>query len=300
MPSYQPKTSEPVHSETEVQDGGSKKLIRDLLQRKYWMVSIDLKDAYLSVPISPQHRKFLRFPWKDSLFEFQCLPFGLTSAPRVFTKLLKPVMALLRQKGIRCIIFLDDMLVMAQSKEELEKQIQDICQLLEFRINWDESLLSPTQMIEYLGLQINSTSMAILLPQEKVRNIIQTCEAAMEQAKVSVRDLSRLIGRMTATTMVVLPAPLCYQNLQRLKNHAFARSLSFETEVTLDQPAKDELKWWIQELQKWNGRPVLPPNPDLILETDVSLLGWGATANGMNTAGLWSATERESHINHLE
>lgn len=165
------------------------KLIRDLLRRKDWMISIDLKDAYLSVPISPQHRKFLRFPWKDSLFEFQCLPFGLTSAPRVFTKLLKPVMAHLRQKGIRCIIFLDDMLVMAQFKEELQKQTQDILmlfQLLGFRINWDKSVLSPTQMIEYLGLRINSVSMAISLPQEKVMNIIHTCEAAMQQAKVSV------------------------------------------------------------------------------------------------------------------
>ena len=190
------------------------KLIRDLLRRNNWMVSTDLKDAYLSVPISPQHRKFLRFPWKDSLFNFQCVPFGLTSAPIVFfTKLLKPVMALLRQKGIRCIILLDDM---AQSKEELQKQTQDILthfQLLGFRINWDKSVLSPTQMIEYLGLQINSISMAISLPQEEITNIIQSCKATMEHERVLVQELSRLIGRMIATAMAVLPAPLCYRNL---------------------------------------------------------------------------------------
>ncbi len=69
----------------------------------------------------------------------------------------------------------------------------------------------------------------------------------MEQTKVSVRDLFRLIGRMTAT---VIPASLCYRNLQRLKNQAFARSQSFETKVTLDQPAKAELKWWVQEVQE--------------------------------------------------
>ena len=102
------------------------KLIKDLLQRNDWMISIDLKDAYLSVPIAQEHRQFLRFEWEDHLFKFQCLPFGLTSASRVFTKLLKPVMSLLRQKGIRCIIFLDDLLIMALSKQELESQIRDI------------------------------------------------------------------------------------------------------------------------------------------------------------------------------
>jgi len=75
--------------------------------------------------------------------------------------------------------------------------------------------------------------------------------------------------------MAVLPAPLCYQNLQRLKNQAFLRSQSFEAEVKLDQGPKEELQWWIQELQKWNGCPILSPTPDVIVETDDSLLRWG-------------------------
>ena len=45
------------------------------------MAVLDLKDAYYSVPINPQHRKYLRFEFK----EFTCLPNGLASAPRVFT-----------------------------------------------------------------------------------------------------------------------------------------------------------------------------------------------------------------------
>ena len=94
-------------------------MLRDLLQRNDWLVSIDLKDAYLSIQIAEKDRKFLRFLWKEQTYEFRCLPFGLSSAPRVFTKLLKPVMALLRRQGIRTIIFLDDLLVMGQSKEEM-------------------------------------------------------------------------------------------------------------------------------------------------------------------------------------
>ena len=93
---------------------------RDLLKPGDWMASIDLKDAYLSVAIWEEHRKYLRFIWNGRLFEFQCLPFGLSSAPRVFTKLLKPVLARLCHQGIRLIMYLDDILVIAQTREELE------------------------------------------------------------------------------------------------------------------------------------------------------------------------------------
>ena len=74
-------------------------MIRDLLREADWMASIDLKDAYLSIAIWEEHRKYLRFLWENTMYEFQCLPFGLSSAPRVFTKLLKPVLARLRHQG---------------------------------------------------------------------------------------------------------------------------------------------------------------------------------------------------------
>ena len=101
-------------------------MIRDLLREGDWMASIDLKDAYLSVTIWEDHRKYLRFQWRDNLYELQSLPFGLSSAPRVFTKLLKPILAGLRHQGTRLIMYLDDMLVMAQSREKLESHLAQI------------------------------------------------------------------------------------------------------------------------------------------------------------------------------
>ena len=73
-------------------------MMKDLLRQDDWMASIDLKDAYLSVAVWEGHRRYLRFMWQDTIYEFQSLPFGLCSTPRVFTKLLKPVLARLRQQ----------------------------------------------------------------------------------------------------------------------------------------------------------------------------------------------------------
>ena len=258
-------------------------MLRDLLQRNDWLVSIDLKDAYLSIQIAEKDRKFLHFLWKEQTYEFRCLPFGLSSAPRVFTKLLKPVMALLRRQGIRTIIFLDDLLVMGQSKEEMVSQVEEILhffQLLGFVINQEKSVLSPSHTIQFLGFIVDSALMVISLPQKKVVDITKACQAALLQGTLSVRDLSRLIGQMSATMRAVLPAPLCYRNLQRIKNQELSRSHSFEAMVTLDDSAKEELLRWVHQLTTWNGRAILSQTPDLVVETDASLLGWGCSFRG--------------------
>ena len=62
-----------------------------LMKPHCWMAVLDLKDAYYSVPISTEHRNYLRFEHDGQLYEFVCLPNGLSSAPRIFTKLLKPL-----------------------------------------------------------------------------------------------------------------------------------------------------------------------------------------------------------------
>ena len=61
-----------------------------LMKPGCFMTSIDLRDAYYSVPITPEHRKYLKFMWRGVLYQFTSLPMGLTSSPRLFTKILKP------------------------------------------------------------------------------------------------------------------------------------------------------------------------------------------------------------------
>lgn len=200
------------------------------------MISINLKDAYILVVIAKEHRKFLRFQWKGNLYEFLCLPFGLSSAPLIFTKLLKLVMAEIRQHGTQSVIFLDDLMIMTQSKEALVKEVTCIIQLLEslgFVVNHEKSQLEPSQSIIYLGFSINSVTMKISLPEEKVSQIQQDCQWALQQKSVSIQQLCHLIGRLTTSIQAVLPAPLCYRNLQRVKNNAFKHFHSFDTHAGL-------------------------------------------------------------------
>ena len=91
---------------------------------------------------------------------------------------------------------------------------------------------------------------------EKVARIRQECQWALQQRSVSIRDLTRLIGRLTATLQAVLPAPLHYRNLQRIKNQVLRQFQDFSTVVILDWSAKEELRNLVAEQPgelEWEG-----------------------------------------------
>lgn len=80
-----------------------------ILLKDMFMTSIDLKDAYFLIPVDEKYSKYLRFIFNDTLYEFTCLPFGISSAPYIiFTKITKPVTTYLRKLGILCVAYLDD------------------------------------------------------------------------------------------------------------------------------------------------------------------------------------------------
>ena len=78
-----------------------------------WATSIDLTDAYLHIPVHPEHRKFLTFQYRGQSLVFRALPFGLFTAPRVFTRVTRVLADHLRRLGVQILMYLDDWLVVA-------------------------------------------------------------------------------------------------------------------------------------------------------------------------------------------
>ena len=93
--------------------------VKNMLSDGDLMCKLDVKDAYFTVPLSTRSRKLVRFRWKGKLYEFLCLAFGLGPAPRIFTKLLKVPISILRRLNIRLIIYLDDLLLMGSNYQEI-------------------------------------------------------------------------------------------------------------------------------------------------------------------------------------
>ena len=85
--------------------------------------SFDLTDAYLTIGVLPSCVKFLRFMWRDQLFQFTSMPFGLKESPFRFTKLCKPPLSVIRSQGFTVSAYLDNFLNCEQSFQTCENAI---------------------------------------------------------------------------------------------------------------------------------------------------------------------------------
>ncbi len=111
------------------------KHLRQLVKEKDFMTSIDLKDGYLHVPVAGRSQRFLQFRLRNKFYRFRALPFGLSTAPRIFTKVLRPVVQLCRERGIRLLVYLDDFIILGDSAEQCRRDTRFVLQLLER--TWD-------------------------------------------------------------------------------------------------------------------------------------------------------------------
>ena len=195
-------------------------VVRSILQQRDFMMKLDLKDAYYAVPIYQPHRKYLRFIFQEKTYEFQCLPFGLSSAPQAFTKLLRPVLAMLRTLGIRTVMYIDDMLLLHQQQQRLLvlfRQVVEFLGKLGFLVKAEKCSPSPTQSIVFLGAQLDSVGMILSLPEPKLTQIKATCQQLQRDTNTRIETLASLVGLMShAAQTGVWVAPLHYRGLQRL------------------------------------------------------------------------------------
>ena len=130
------------------------------METQEWTVSIDIRDAYLHVPMHQAIRKYLCFMVNKQVYQFTCLPFGLATSPREFTKLLRPVVALLRQRGVKLHVYLDDWLIHADTPEQAQLHAQTTISVLQFLgwiINYEKSDLTPSQDFQFIGMQFNTS-----------------------------------------------------------------------------------------------------------------------------------------------
>ena len=192
--------------------------LKEIIRPGDWMVSLDLKDAYLTVPIALSNQKYLRFIWQNVAYQFICLPFGLGPAPRVFTKLLRPVVSYLRSQGIRRVIYLDDILILNEKAEKVKSDMAtsvNVIQKLGFLINWEKSETEPSQEITYLGLKINSIDMTFALPEKKVREIVDLCSNLSKTGQASPREMQSLLGHLNWASHAIPHARARYRSLQQ-------------------------------------------------------------------------------------
>ena len=220
------------------------KQLKDLLRQNNLMVKIDLKDAYFSIPLHLETQKYVRFQWKRNIYQFLCHCFGLGSAPRIFTKLLKIPISVLQKINIWLIVYLDDILIMLRSLEEILMNRDTAIFLLQhlgFAINLQKSKLEPNTKLEFSEVEMSLVGMTIYLPGKKVTDITNRCNKLLSEENTTLRELTSLIGKLISTYQAVLPAPLHFRSLQMHQITKLRANLCKKDKVSLNAASLEEL-----------------------------------------------------------
>lgn len=282
----------------------SLRTVLDALPIPTWAVLIDLKDAYLHVPMWAEHRAFLRFRYDQRTYEFLTLPFGLSTAPRVFTRLVKVVAGILRRRQVQIFVYLDDWLIVGETKEETSwalKLTANIISELGFLINIEKSQPNPTRHPVFLGAKLDLQRGLAFPTEDRVHNLLD-CITLFRTASVAPAVAwLRLLGLMASMVDVL---PWCRLRMRPIQLHLLAYYRPcihhIQRPVPIPNMICPHLDWWSRRTNIMVGLIFPRPRPTLTLVTDASNTGWGAHIGMESVAGSWSQADSQYHINVLE
>ena len=278
----------------------------ELITPNCFMASIDLSDAYYSVRVARSDRKYLQFQFQNKFYRFTCLANGISSAPRTFTKILKVPLSELRDRhNVTIMAYLDDLLLVAHTQQELLLAIDETITLLTslgFSISVAKSSLIPAQQIQFLGFTLDSTSMLVTLGEGKASHIKSLVQELVNSDFVSIRHLAIVLGTLAATLPANRYGQVYIKQLEQDKAKAlYEYGFKFEGTYEVTERARKDLLWWLARLDSVS-RPIALPNPAFSIFTDASFLGWGCHLPKQNirTGLRWGPGDHHQDINYLE
>ena len=269
-----------------------------------WAISLDLTDGYFHVPMADWFRKYLRFVVNGVVYQFKALPFGLATAPRVFTKILSPPTVYLHSLGIPLHRFLDDFLCRASCRRQLicwtTSVIMLLC-MLGFKINIPKCMLDPTQDFVYIGVRFLTNFGLMTPPDDRIDKILQAIQAVKSQNPAPAKLWLTMLGLMGSAEKQVPLGRLYLRPLQFCLHSQFRmREDSLDVPVSLNGKSLLALEWWSDVSHLSRGQSLGPFDPVMTVFTDSSTTAWGAHADSMMFSGVWSHHERKMSINQLE
>ena len=254
-----------------------------------WLFTVDMKSGYHQIPLKPSFRKFCCFAWQGRVYRWLVLPFGLSSAPRAYTKLSRVVLAYWRRQGIRCSNYIDDYIFAIQPclQAAIALRGKVLYDLVRFgwHISFPKSLLQPGQLAPYIGFEFITVPQPIVrVPARKVSALLAAISSTLtlhaQGRRIQGLDIARITGHLQSMRFAMAPVNLftraMYSWLGRLPMHPDpASGLNYWVYRPLSPAAALELKFWQAQLPSWCAAVVTQAPFTRVLYTDASGQGWG-------------------------
>ena len=277
--------------------------VRHALRKGCYIASVDLKDAYWHVPIHKRLRKFLAFAVGDRVYQFKVMPFGLNIAPRVFTKIMKPVAAKLQKLGMNIVMYLDDWLVIATTRRQCRMMVKETLRVgrsMGLLFNLKKSHLEPTKNLEWLGFLWDTEKSTLSLSEDNCRRTWRKLFKAVNCKRMTRRQWESLVGSLNHAVQVI---PFARIKLKRLimEGHKTFKTMNRDLPIKFPRVLRSLLRWWAKDTRLKSVSQWTQESPTMTLTTDASDWGWGyQTSAGHQGSGQWEGKWQTTHINGRE
>ncbi|KAL5506358.1 hypothetical protein EMCRGX_G007980 [Ephydatia muelleri] len=225
-----------------------------LFEQGKWLCSFDLKSGYHHVDVAKHHHKYLGFKWGRSVYTVVVLSFGLSSAPYVFTKMMRRLVRLWRSKGLKAIVHLDDGFVASQyesSANAASTWVRDTLRRVGWVCNEEKFGCQPTGSAGLGNLDLEKGSISV--PEGKVRALQHRLKVAAKKSSLVARDIASLIGRIVSMGLALGPvARFMTQALYAL----LETRLAWCDMLPITQEACEEITFWTELFDQFNAQPI--------------------------------------------
>lgn len=217
------------------------------------LAKFDLKAAYRNVPIHPDDRWMLGMAWEDQVYVDIALPFGLRSAPIIFSALADALEFAIRSKGVKEIgHYLDDFVIVgppksAQCSRDLQKSLET-CVEMGFPVA-EEKTRGPATMIRFLGVELDTERLELRLPAEKLIKLREIVGRWRKRKGCTKKELRSLAGHLAHACTVVRPGRRFLRGLFGL----LSQYRKEEHMIRLNAAFRADLEWWHVYIAGWNG-----------------------------------------------
>ena len=245
------------------------------------LAKIDVRSAYRVVPVHPEDRMLLGMSWKGSIYVDAALPFGLRSAPKIFTAVADACEWILGQRGLRRVRhYLDDFIVVGPPDSPKCQEDLDImchtCGELGLPLA-EEKQVGPSTQLVFLGIELDTVHMEIRLPAEKLLHVTELVASWRGRKSCRMRELQSLVGSLQHTCKVVSPG----RSFVRRMHELLKRGNKGSDHLRLNREFRADVEWWHRFLSEWNGvsmlRKVRAESPEAEFWSDASG-SWGCGA----------------------
>ena len=245
------------------------------------LTKVDINHAYRLLPVRPDDWPLLVYQWEGQYCVDLKLPFGLRSSASIFTDFADLICWIANNKfDLLVIHYSDDYLMFSVPDMRLAVQSKATLLNMFHYLNIpvaEQKLLGPATSLPYLGIQIDTMSMTVAVPEDKLSAILDMLPKWCGRRTATKQQLLSLIGKLHHISLVVTPGRLFLRRLITLSttvkhNHHH---------INMNSEAREDIHWWCEWLPTWNSSSIIPQtrhilSSDICLFTDASGKGLGA------------------------